>query len=272
MGWRVAGIVIGLWAFNVAMYEPILAVCIGLLAGWLFGRGRRAEPAAPRPQATSPSGSLSAPSQATREPNAPSSRLPPIGLPPNSATPTGGPPKPRASGEDPNGQVREVAVEGRPPDKPIMIAPDHRHDRPAIVTRTSSAVAGLELTDPYAGKEKRWTRAEQLELLDLYVQGKSIMNMAQTMRIDQKQVAIKLIRLLLTPSGDIENADECPRNGKKYTQEELCVMEDLQRKGIRLRTMANEVQRTQLGVGWRLLDMHIPQVRAGLRGGLRSDI
>ena len=273
MGWRVAGIIVAVWAYNVATHQPIFAVCIGLLAGWLFGRGRHIEPAVPRPQATSGPNSSQAPRRATREPNAQGNGSPSIGPRANSATPTSGPPQPPASVEESGGQLHgNVTVERPALEKSVLGAPELPQNRLSIATRTSSAVPGIELVDLYAGLERRWTRAEQLQLLDLYEHGNKIMNIAQTMHADQKQVAIKLIRLLLTPSGDIENAEGCLRHGKQYTKEELRTMRELLVSSMRLRTIANEVQRTQLGVGWRLLEMHLPQVPDGLRGNLRSDI
>jgi hypothetical protein len=91
------------------------------------------------------------------------------------------------------------------------------------------------------------------------------------MRIDQKEVAKRLIRLLLSPSGNIEDESGCPRHGKKYTADEVRKLEDLYKGGLRLRSIANEVERTQLGVGWKLLNLRLPRVPATLRGDVRSD-
>lgn len=272
MGWRIAGIIVALWAFNAGMHQPIFGVCIGLLAGWLFGRGRHIGTVLPRPEGAFPSDSSSVPHRGPQEPNAQrEGTTPAAGLGATGSITADGP-QPRVSGRalgEP--QPADSGVGRHAPVRPATIAPALRQGGPTIGTRTSGAVPGVELADPFAGKEKQWSRAEQLGLLDLYGQRKSVFVIAQTMRIDQKQVAIKLIRLLLAPSGDMENADECPRNGKQYTKAELRIMEALHGNGMRLRTIANEVQRTQLGVGWRLLDLHMPQVPASLRGDLRSD-
>jgi hypothetical protein len=271
MGWRVAGIVFALWAFNVAMHQPVVAVCIGPLAGWLFWRGRDINTAVSRPQTTS-SSKLSSSPLAARNSKAAINGLNTTDLPTYSAITTGGPPKPSARSQAPETHLSPgVSVQLTTLENPPISSPKLGQDQPSIVTRTSSGFAGTELADPYAGKEKRWRRIEQLELLDLYAQGKTVINMAYVLGVDQKQVAIKLMRLLLSPSGDIENADGCSRHGMKYTKEELRTMADLQGSELRLRTIANEVQRTQLGVGWKLLDLHVPKVPTTLRGKLRSD-
>lgn len=272
MGWRIAGVIVALWAFNVAMNQPIFGVFIGLLAGWLFGRGRQSE-TDPRESATASSSHSSGPPRlAATEPKEPRAAPPAPESRAGERTPSVSPLARESERAFGGPRPLGLEVEAPAPLSPATIDPERRRSRPTVGTRTSSAVPGVELADAYADRERRWSRAEQLELLDLYGQRKSVFFIAQALHIDQKQVAIKLIRLLLAPSGDIENADGCPRHGKQYTKEELSIMEDLQRKGMRLRTIANEVQRTQLGVGWRLLDMHLPHVPAGLRGGLRSDI
>lgn len=142
---------------------------------------------------------------------------------------------------------------------------------PAIVTRTSTNDSGVGLLNPHAGTERRWARNEQVQLLDHYERGRDIPGIAAEMRIDQRQVAIRLIRLLLSPSGNIEDESGCPRHGKKYATDEVRKIEDLHKGGVRLRSIANEVERTQLGVGWKLLSLHVPSVAANLRGTVRSD-
>lgn len=268
MSWRIAGVIVALWAFNLAMHQPVFAVFVGLLAGWLFGRGRQSKTLPTESAAVSSSHSSARPRLAATESKEPRAAPPAADSRASERTPSQIRDPEQAFGGP---RPVELEVEAPAPLSPASIAPERRHSRPTVGTRTSSTVPDVELEDPYADKEKRWSRTEQVELLDLYGERKSVFVIAQALHVDQKQVAIKLIRLLLAPSGDIENADGCPRHGKQYTKEELGIMEDLQRKGMRLRTIANEVQRTQLGVGWRLLDMHLPRVPAGLRGGLRSD-
>lgn len=100
MGWRVAGIACALWALNVAMHQPVVAVCIGLLAGWLFGRGRHLNSAVATPQ-TTPTFELSSPQLAARSTKASTNGSNTTDLPTNSAIVAGGPPKPSASSHAP---------------------------------------------------------------------------------------------------------------------------------------------------------------------------
>lgn len=270
MGWRIAGTILALWAFNVAMHQPIFALCIGLIAGWLFGLGRRVKAVGASPQSASPI--QTPPPPLVKNASGSSNGLSAADVQINSERGSGSPPKPSDSGHATKAfMLPPAAAQQVPAEEHAVAGLELGMEQPTIVTRTSPRESGTELADPYELTEKRWTRAEQLQLLDLYEQGKPVSSIARAMRVDQKQVAIKLIRLLLVPSGNIENSVDCPRHGKQYTNEELRVMENLHSQRMRLRVIANELQRTQLGVGWRLLDLHLPQVPANLRGGLRSD-
>ncbi len=264
MGWRVSGVVIAWIAFSIAFQQSLLAVALACLAGWLFGRGReRAMSAALQV----------APEDVQRLERAkPSAPTPGPVSPPRATVPTA-----VATGiEAPKTEDSPEAPQRL--DKPVHQVPQPRSSdgptrpsAPAIVTRTATNDSGARLLDPYAGTERRWTRSEQVQLLDHYERGLDIPGIAAEIRIDQKEVAIRLIRLLLSPSGNIEDESGCPRHGKKYAADEVRKIEDLHKGGLRLRSIANEVERTQLGVGWKLLNLHVPSVPVTLRGNLRSD-
>lgn len=48
MGWRVSGVVIVWITFSSAFQQPLLAVDLACLAGWLFGRGRELTVSSPQ--------------------------------------------------------------------------------------------------------------------------------------------------------------------------------------------------------------------------------
>ena len=78
----------------------------------------------------------------------------------------------------------------------------------AIVTRTTPS-QGATSHDSFAIEgERQWTPAEQRELVSLYEGQQAVREIAIAMQLDQKQVAAKLIRLLLDPKGRIDNDDE----------------------------------------------------------------
>ena len=81
------------------------------------------------------------------------------------------------------------------------------------------------------------------------------------MQLDQKQIASKLIRLLLDPKGRIDNDDEMPNARARYSEGEERRMREAYRAGLSLPVLAKELGRSQLGVGWRMLDRHIPLVK-----------
>ncbi|MBC7763721.1 MAG: hypothetical protein H7201_18415 [Candidatus Saccharibacteria bacterium] len=131
---------------------------------------------------------------------------------------------------------------------------------PTIVTRTAAG-NGAPLFDPYADHEREWTAEEELDLIDHYERGMSMTALAQAMSIDKRQVVIRLIRLLLAPSGDIDDTVTACNDGKNYQKgdrEKIVAMYQLR---IPLETIANDFGRTQLGVGWQLLESKTRPVR-----------
>ncbi|MCQ1947573.1 DUF4011 domain-containing protein [Arthrobacter sp. zg-Y1116] len=130
-----------------------------------------------------------------------------------------------------------------------------------IVTRTT------QLDEPAAerrepdGTSTAWTEERSRQVLHLYRQGLMVRDVALNAGLDQHDVATHLINRLLTPEGDIMDETGAYRHGKAYLPAELRRMEDLYRKGESLPTIASDLRRTQLGVGWRLLDEGLP--RAG---------
>jgi hypothetical protein len=78
------------------------------------------------------------------------------------------------------------------------------------------------------------------------------------MQLDQKQVASRLIRLLFSTSGKIDTDDEAPRARMRYEAWELVQMREWHVAGKSLDQIAADLGRSPLGVGWRMLDLHIP--------------
>jgi hypothetical protein len=112
--------------------------------------------------------------------------------------------------------------------------------------------------------ERQWTLEEQRQLVSLYAAQDSVREIAMAMQQDQKQVAARLIRLLLDPMGRIDNDDEMPNARKRYSEDEVRRMREAYEAGLPLPVLAEELGRSQLGVGWRMLDHHIPLVRKAL--------
>ncbi|GAA1365405.1 hypothetical protein GCM10009596_29380 [Arthrobacter rhombi] len=111
-----------------------------------------------------------------------------------------------------------------------------------------------KLRDPYESAERRWPAEEASQAVALYRSGKSIIQIAGIMGIDQKQVSICLIRTLFNFTGEIDDVRASPRNGKRYTDEEISKMESYFDAGVQVQEIAIELQRTVLGVGRRMID------------------
>lgn len=128
------------------------------------------------------------------------------------------------------------------------------------MTRTGPS-SSIELEDPYVlHGERAFTRAEDAELLRHYESGKQVAGIAVAMQMDTKQVASRLIRLLLSADGRLDTDDHAPRARRRYEEWEIERMRQAYAAGVPLGRLATELGRSQLGVGWRMLDRHIPSV------------
>ena len=122
-----------------------------------------------------------------------------------------------------------------------------------IVTRTTSRPGQPNLIDPFAGIDRSWSAEEERRLLVEYAKQQDLAALAITLRIDMKEAAKRLIRLLFETTGDLEAGDP-PRNGARWTQLEFEQALRDTGAGLDLAVVAARLDRTQLGVGWRLLE------------------
>lgn len=112
--------------------------------------------------------------------------------------------------------------------------------------------------------ERAWTSTEQERLIALYEQGCTVYQIAQKLRVDQKDVAARLIRCLLDPEGRIDNDDDMPNAHTRYSKFELQRRRDAYSMSVPLNVLAKQLGRSQLGVGWKMLDLKIPDVPPAL--------
>lgn len=75
-------------------------------------------------------------------------------------------------------------------------------------------------------------------------------------------MAIHLVRAVLGARGTIDNDADQPNAHRSYTKHELDTINALYRSGRPLSEIAGTIGRSQLGVGWRLLDLGLPRLDA----------
>src|SRR5690606_24355427 len=106
---------------------------------------------------------------------------------------------------------------------------------PKIVTRTTIVTSGASLIDPYETEERECTPAEDRQLISLYGRKGNPTTIATAMRIDQKQVAIRLARVLFNePDADLEDETGAMQHHKRYTKHELQELADAVRRSVPL--------------------------------------
>lgn len=113
----------------------------------------------------------------------------------------------------------------------------------------------VRLVDPWSKADRVWASDEDAALVAQYREVRKVRACALALQLDQRQVAIRLVTLLLGGEGRIDNDDEMPNSGKWYSREEVELISGQYRAGVPLRQIALAVGRSQLGVGWRLLDL-----------------
>ncbi len=172
------------------------------------------------------------------------------------------PPPPRATTRPENG---ESLPQSFPPAPNIDPTPS---PHPRIVTRTGPD-SGNDLEDPFAKYgERAFTPAEDTELIRHYVAGRTVAGIAVAMRLDTKQIAARLIRLLFSADGRLDTDDDATRARRRYAKWEIERMRQAYSAGVPLEAIAAQLGRSQLGVGWRMLDLHLPTVPDHVRGRL----
>lgn len=125
---------------------------------------------------------------------------------------------------------------------------------PEIKTRTTPSKPGHKYFDRYAGRERPFSEEEDSHLLELYQQGLNLISIANRMVIDQRQVAIRLIRLLLDPKDAIEDEESAENNRRSYKKGEKDEIEAEYRLGHSIDSIAHSHGRTVLAIGWQLLE------------------
>jgi hypothetical protein len=131
----------------------------------------------------------------------------------------------------------------------------HKPEQPSpqkIVTRTTSNPQ-TNLIDDWAEKTL-WSEDELSRLEICFNSGMPIMAIANSMRLDQKDIVYKLARVIFNVSGDLDDVSSAPNNGKSWSKEQSNRLVTHLKAGKSLEDMAMVLGRTQIAVAWRLVD------------------
>lgn len=241
----------------------VLLIVVSFVLGFLLGRtGTRREALRPDQRSTQSNGTPPTLDYIVPATATPLSQLvqdninhwPSVPGPPRAAVPV-----PHATVLEPVTALPRVVPEPvARVSQPVVVAAPEPSPVPrevaTIKTRTGSNPNQTKLTDPYAKSERVWSEAESARAVALYRSGKSLVPIAHAMNIDQKQVAIHLIRVLFKFGGEIDDLRAAPRNGWQYTDDDVSKMQSYFDAGASIQDIATVLERTVLGVGWRMLD------------------
>lgn len=126
---------------------------------------------------------------------------------------------------------------------------EYEHER----STQADAEVGFEFAPGLNVSKVVWSPEDDERLLRAYLSQREVAAAAEMLGIDSRVVALRLVELLMEPTGIID--DPAPaRFGERYTQEETQLIVDDWGIGRRLPAIARRHDRSQLGVGWKLLD------------------
>ena len=125
--------------------------------------------------------------------------------------------------------------------------------QPTIVTRTTNPT--INLIDDWSEKTS-WSDDELNKLEIFFNAHMPILEIANTMRLDQKDVAYKLSRVLFSASGELDNVSAAPNNGKAWKKEQSNRLVTHLKAGKSIEDMARVLGRTQIAIAWRLVDQN----------------
>jgi hypothetical protein len=131
------------------------------------------------------------------------------------------------------------------------IVPPSAH---VIVTRTNANPERVELYDPFQSSERRWTSLDDKALVEVYRRERRMAAIAEELRVDQRQVAIRLTRVLFEASGDLDDESQAPLHGRRWSRDEQEAVLVSFDHGATLGRIAGSVGRTPLAVAWRILE------------------
>lgn len=123
--------------------------------------------------------------------------------------------------------------------------------KPLIVTRTNNSVSGV--IDTWT-KEKNWMGKDLERLLVLYEEGLPVRRIAESMRVDSKDVVYGIARNVFSCTGNLEDLKLAPNDGTSWTTLQRNRVGTLIRSGKSIQHIANEYGRTQIAIIWQAID------------------
>ncbi|TFD05531.1 sigma-70 family RNA polymerase sigma factor [Cryobacterium sp. TMT1-66-1] len=116
----------------------------------------------------------------------------------------------------------------------------------SLVVEVPDLVSDDAPTEPDSAGDK--------DFIDLYRQGLSIPAIAHDLGVDDRVVAIRLTRVLLDGTGDLDDETTAPRHGIPYTPDERTRILLSYGQGHSFMRIAGDLGRTPLAIAWQLFD------------------
>ena len=122
-----------------------------------------------------------------------------------------------------------------------------------VKTRTRYLPEGVRAVDDWIEKSD-WVESEDRTLKQLINSGKSVAQIAEQMRLDQKDVAYRATRLYFDSWGDLDEIELAPNNQTNWLQADRSRVFEMHSQKRSLGDMAKAVGRTKIAIGWMLIN------------------
>ena len=109
-------------------------------------------------------------------------------------------------------------------------------------------------TDPGV-PDRTWKAAETQHLLGLFREGKALSEIGAALDVEERDAVVQLLRILMNAQGNLDDEQLAFRSGEAYSREDQIRLRRMYADGRSLVDIAQELGRSQLGAGWKLLSM-----------------
>lgn len=106
--------------------------------------------------------------------------------------------------------------------------------------------------------ERVWNETETQQLLDLFREGQKLSEIGEVLKIDERDVVVRLLRILMNAHGILDDEVLAFRSGEAYSRDDQIRLRAMHADGCSLAEISQALGRSQLGAGWKLLSMGLP--------------
>lgn len=107
--------------------------------------------------------------------------------------------------------------------------------------------------------DRVWSETETQQLLDLFRAGQRLSEIGEALSVAERDVVVRLLRILMNTQGSLDDESLAFRAGEAYSRDDQIRLRAMYADGRSLTDISQALGRSQLGAGWKLLSMGLPE-------------